>query len=55
MAENNANVTLKNKNEEKQSILLELKETLGLEKLPRKIETFDISNISGTNIVAGSV
>lgn len=53
MAENNANVTLKNKNEEKQSILLELKETLGLEKLPRKIETFDISNISGTNIVAG--
>ncbi len=53
MAENNAKVTLKNKNEEKQSILLELKETLGLEKLPRKIETFDISNISGTNIVAG--
>lgn len=53
MAENNATVTLKNKNEEKQSILLELKETLGLEKLPRKIETFDISNISGTNIVAG--
>ena len=27
MAENNAQVTLKNKNEEKQSILLELKET----------------------------
>lgn len=53
MAQNNATVTLKNKNEEKQSILLELKETLGLEKLPRKIETFDISNISGTNIVAG--
>ena len=53
MAENNALVTLKNKNEEKQSILLELKEILNLEKLPRKIETYDISNISGTNMVAG--
>ena len=53
MAENNAEVTLKNKNEEKQGILLELKETLQMYKLPRKIECYDISNISGTNIVAG--
>jgi len=34
------------------SIHNEIKEKLKLEKLPKKIETFDISNISGTNIVA---
>ena len=34
-------------------ILTELKEVLNLEVLPRKIESFDISNLSGTNIVAG--
>ena len=32
---------------------MELKEVLGLDKLPRKIETFDISNISGEYMVAG--
>lgn len=53
MAENNAQVTLKNKNQEKESILLEIKDTLGLDKLPRKIECYDISNISGNFIVAG--
>lgn len=53
MAENNAKVTLENKLKDRYDILIELKETLNLEKMPRKIETFDISNISGTNIVAG--
>ncbi len=53
MAENNALVTLTNKEKDKKDIVIELKETLGLDKLPRKIECYDISNISGTNIVAG--
>ncbi|MDE5830873.1 MAG: UvrB/UvrC motif-containing protein [Clostridia bacterium] len=52
MAKNNAKVTLENKMEDKYEILSELKDKLGLEKIPKKIETFDISNISGTNIVA---
>ena len=47
MAENNAKVTLKNKEKNKNNILLELKNVLNLEKLPRKIEKYDISNISG--------
>ena len=53
MAENNALVTLENKEKDKNTILIELKEILKLEKLPRKIECYDISNLSGTNIVAG--
>ncbi len=53
MAENNAKVTLKNKEKNKNNILLELKNVLNLEKLPRKIETYDISNISGEFMVAG--
>ena len=53
MAENNAKITLENKSKEKENVLLELKEVLNLDILPRKIECFDISNISGTNIVAG--
>ena len=53
MAENNAKITLENKHREKYNILQELKEKLNLEKLPIKIESFDISNISGTYIVAG--
>ena len=32
---------------------MELKDVLKMEKLPRKIETFDISNISGEYMVAG--
>lgn len=52
MAKNNAKVTLENKMEDKYEILNEIKEKFKLEKLPKKIETFDISNISGTNIVA---
>lgn len=53
MAENNAKITLENKEKDKTSILTELKQALNLENLPRKIESFDISNISGTNVVAG--
>ena len=47
MAKNNAKVTLE--------ILSELKEKLNLSKIPIKIETFDISNISGTNTVCRNV
>ena len=53
MADNNAKITLDNKERDKSEILVELKEVLGLDKLPRKIETYDISNISGEYIVAG--
>ncbi len=53
MAKNNARVTLENNAQDKYEILSELKEILNLNKFPNKIETFDISNISGTNIVAG--
>ena len=53
MAENNALITLKNKENEKSNILIELKQALGMKKLPRKIESYDISNLSGTNMVAG--
>ena len=53
MAENNAQITLTNKEEDKYSLLKELKEVLKLDKMPRKIECYDISNISGTNMVAG--
>ena len=53
MAELNSKVTLENKEKDKTEILLELKEVLGLENMPRKIETYDISNISGEFMVAG--
>ena len=53
MAENNAKVTLENKEKDKSEILLELKEVLKMNKLPRKIETYDISNLSGEFMVAG--
>lgn len=53
MAENNAKVTLENKEKNQSEILLELKEVLNLDKLPRKIETYDISNMSGEHMVAG--
>ena len=52
MAENNAKITLENKEKEGNNILLELKEVLKMDKLPRKIETYDISNISGEYMVA---
>ena len=53
MAENNAKITLDNKELDSYSVVNEIKEVLGLEKVPRKIETFDISNISGEFMVAG--
>ena len=53
MANNNAKITLENKYKTKADIVLKLKNILKLNKLPSKIESYDISNISGTNIVAG--
>ena len=53
MAQNNAKITLENKSKDKFEILNELKEVLSLDSLPHKIESFDISNISGSYIVAG--
>lgn len=53
MAENNAYITLNNKEKDKNNVLTELKEVLGLDIYPRKIECYDISNISGNFIVAG--
>ncbi len=53
MANNNAKITLNNKNKEKEDILLELKNVLKLKEFPRKIECFDISNIAGEYMVAG--
>ena len=53
MAEKNSKVTLDNKEKNQNAILLELKEKLKMNRLPRKIETYDISNISGEYMVAG--
>lgn len=53
MAENNAEITLKNKQKSNQHIIVDMKEALKLDKLPRRIECFDISNISGSYMVAG--
>ena len=53
MAEKNAKITLENKIKDKFNVLNELKDILQLPKLPRKIESYDISNISGTFVVAG--
>lgn len=55
MAINNAKITLENKSKDRFEILNELKEVLDLEVLPRKIETYDISNISGEYMVARNV
>ena len=52
MAEMNSKVTLENREKDKSEVLLELKEVLQLDKMPRKIETYDISNISGEYMVA---
>lgn len=52
MAEKNSKVTLENKEKTQNAILLELKDKLKMDKLPRKIETYDISNISGEFMVA---
>ena len=52
MAKRNSQLTLDNKFKEKQDIVEELKKVLDLEKLPKKIECYDISNISGCFLVA---
>ena len=52
MAEKNSKVTLENKEKNQNAILLELKEKLKMDHLPRKIETYDISNLSGEFMVA---
>ena len=52
MAENNAKITLDNKEKAHKNVIVEMKDTLNLKKLPRKIESYDISNISGTYMVA---
>ena len=53
MAENNAKITLDNKEKPHKNVIVDLKDTLNLKKLPHKIESYDISNISGEYIVAG--
>ena len=53
MAENNAQISLDNKEKSNKNVIVEMKDTLNLSKLPRKIEAFDISNISGEYMVAG--
>ena len=53
MAEMNSKITLENKVKDKTEILIELRDVLELDDLPIKIESFDISNISGDFIVAG--
>ena len=52
MADKNSKVTLENKEKTLESILVELKDKLKMDRLPRKIETYDISNISGEFMVA---
>ena len=52
MCENNAKITLDNKQNNNKALMLELKNVLGLEKIPHRIESYDISNISGEYQVA---
>lgn len=55
MAVNNAKITLENRNKAKSDLLQDLQRKLNLKNLPRKIESFDISNLSGQFIVARNV
>ena len=55
MAENNAKLTLENQEKANNNLMLEMKQKLDLEKLPRRIEAYDISNISGEYQVASMV
>lgn len=52
MAENNAKITLENKKKSSKNVIVDLKDTLGLEHLPRRIESYDISHISGEYMVS---
>ncbi len=53
MAELNSRITLENKVKDNKDILIELRDVLDLDEVPFKIESFDISNISGSFMVAG--
>ena len=57
MAEKNATIALQNKTTamDDEGILMDLMELLDLDELPRRVESYDISNISGTDQVAGMV
>jgi len=57
MAEKNAEIALQNKTTalEDEEILMDLMNLLELDELPKRIESYDISNISGTDIVGGMV
>ncbi len=57
MAEKNALISLQNKSDviQVETNINKLKQVLNLEKLPIRIESYDISNISGTDTVAGIV
>lgn len=55
LAEENAKILLENKTRNEESFLLELKETLKMKTIPRRIEMYDISNTSGSKQVAGMV
>lgn len=57
MAEKNAKISMQNKTDsiENEGLLVELMNLLHLKELPKRIESFDISNISGTDTVAGIV
>lgn len=57
MAEKNASIALQNRTSamEDEEILMALMELLSLKELPKRIESYDISNLSGTDMVAGMV
>ncbi len=57
LALDNARISFRNKFaiEEGEGVLYALKQALNLPELPRRIEAFDISNISGTDAVASLV
>ena len=57
MAEKNATISMQNKTDsiENEGLLVELMNLLNLEELPKRIESYDISNIAGTDTVAGMV
>ena len=57
MAEKNALISLQNKTDviQNNNIISKLKDLLGMDTLPIRIESYDISNISGTDTVAGIV
>ena len=53
LAEQNSQISLQNSTRNEEIILNELKEILNLQNIPRRIEMYDISNISGDYTVSG--